>query len=605
MISRGFTIVFVALAVLAAVAVAIASSASPLGHDNEETARRAAAIIDAGPAVSVADFFDSLLFSLHLREITRRGRRAPAAACDAAAAVASIDADEPLAAFRLEVRRLERANWLTAAGASFPHERDPLSPGAGGGADMIPVTSFAERKVAVFGLGGSGLVAANALLAGGADVVGWDDNSDRIAHAASGGIPTADLREIDWRRIAALVLAPGVPLTHPEPHWSVALARNAAVDVIGDIELFCRERRIHAPDAPFVAITGTNGKSTTTALIAHLCAAAGLDTQLGGNIGTAILSLAPPAPREAGRVHVIECSSFQIDLAQNLDPSVGVLINLAEDHLDRHGSMANYAAVKERLIAGIPASGTATVGVDDELCQAIADRSERAGRRTVRVSVRGRLADGIYVEAGRILEASGGTAREIARLDGIGALRGRHNAQNAACAAGAALALGLDPRAIQEGLRTFPGLAHRMEEVGRRGAVLFVNDSKATNADSAAQALACFDDIFWIAGGKPKTGGIASLAAFFPRMRKAYLIGAAAPEFAATLDGKVDHVVSGTLDHAVAAAARDAAACGRDAVVLLSPACASYDQFENFEKRGNAFRELVLKLAGVTPIRKA
>ena len=472
---------------------------------------------------------------------------------------------------------------------------------------MIPVTSFAQRRVAVFGLGGSGLVAASALLAGGADVVGWDDSPERIAHAASAGIPTADLHEIDWRRIAALVLAPGVPLTHPEPHWSVALARDAAIEVIGDIELFCRERRIHAPDAPFVAITGTNGKSTTTALIAHLCATAGFDAEIGGNIGTAILSLAPPeppAPHEARRVHVVECSSFQIDLAPSLDPSVGVLINLAEDHLDRHGSMANYAAVKERLIAGVPASGTAIVGVDDELCRAVADRSKQAGRRTVRVSVRGPLADGIYVEAGRIFVASGGPAREIASLDGIGSLRGRHNAQNAACAAGAALALGLEARAIQEGLRTFPGLAHRMEEVGRKDAVLFINDSKATNADSAAQALACFDDIFWIAGGKPKTGGIVSLAGFFPRIRKAYLIGAAASEFAATLDRKVNHVMSGTLDHAVAAAARDATACGRDSVVLLSPACASYDQFENFEKRGNAFRELVQKLHGVTLIRK-
>jgi UDP-N-acetylmuramoylalanine--D-glutamate ligase len=467
---------------------------------------------------------------------------------------------------------------------------------------MIPVTSFAGRKVAVFGLGGSGLVAASALLAGGADVVGWDDSSDRVEQAASAGVPTADLREADWRRIAALVLAPGVPLTHPVPHWSAALAHSAAVEVIGDIELFCRERRIHAPDAPFVAITGTNGKSTTTALIAHLCATAGRDTQLGGNIGTAILSLAPP---EESRVHVVECSSFQIDLAPGLDPSVGVLINLAEDHLDRHGTMKNYAAVKERLIAGVPLNGTAVVGVDDELCLAVADRAERAGRRVVRVSVRRPLADGIYVEADRLVAASGGASREVARLGGIGALRGRHNAQNAACATAAALALGLDPTAIQAGLRSFPGLAHRIEEVGRKGAVLFVNDSKATNADSTAQALACFDDIFWIAGGKPKTGGIASLETFFPRIRKAYLIGAAAQEFAATLDHKADHVVSTTLDAAVAAAARDADACGRDAVVLLSPACASYDQFENFERRGTAFRELVQKLPGVTPIGKA
>lgn len=467
---------------------------------------------------------------------------------------------------------------------------------------MIPVTTFAGRKVAVFGLGGSGLVAASALLAGGADVVGWDDSPERIAHAATAGIPVANLGEFDWGKIAALVLAPGVPFTHPVPHWSVGLARANAVEVIGDVELFCRERRAHAPNAPFVAVTGTNGKSTTAALIAHICAQAGFDVQLGGNIGTAILSLAPP---QVGRVHVIECSSFQIDLAPSIDPSIGILINLTEDHLDRHGTMGIYAAVKERLIAGVPENGTAIVGVDDNWSQAIADRAGRAGRRVVRVAVRHPLAYGIYVEGVRIVEATGGTAQEVAQLGNVGSLRGRHNAQNAACAVAAALALGVDRRAIQAGLWSFPGLAHRMEEVGRKERVLFINDSKATNADSAAQALACFDNIFWIAGGKPKTGGIESLSGYFPRIRKAYLIGAAAEEFAATLDGKVDHLTTGTLDRAVEEAARDAVASGLDhAVVLLSPACASFDQFENFEARGTAFRNLVQKLPGViTPAR--
>jgi UDP-N-acetylmuramoylalanine--D-glutamate ligase len=462
---------------------------------------------------------------------------------------------------------------------------------------VIPVTTFAGKKVAVFGLAGSGLATASALLAGGADVVGWDDSPDRIAHAATAGIPVANLGEFDWSKIAALVLAPGVPFTHPAPHWSVGLARANAVEVIGDVELFCRERRAHAPDAPFVAVTGTNGKSTTAALIAHICAQAGFDVQLGGNIGTPILSLAPP---QAGRVHVIECSSFQIDLAPSIDPSIGILINLTEDHLDRHGTMASYAAVKERLIAGIREDGTAIVGVDDNWCQAIADRAGRAGRRVVRVSVRHPLAYGIYMEGGRILEATGGTAQEVAQLGNIGSLRGRHNAQNAACAVAAALALGVDGRVIQAGLRSFPGLAHRMEEVGRKERVLFINDSKATNADSAAQALACFDNIFWIAGGKPKTGGIESLSGYFPRIRKAYLIGAAAEEFAATLDGKVDHITAGILDRAVEEAARDAVASGLDhPVVLLSPACASFDQFESFEARGTAFRNLVQKLPGV------
>src|SRR5262244_614899 len=227
---------------------------------------------------------------------------------------------------------------------------------------MIPVTSFAGKKVAVFGLGGSGLVSASALLAGGADVIGWDDGADAVAKATSAGIPTADLRQVDWSKISALVLAPGVPLTHPAPHWAAALARAAAVEVIGDIELFCRERRARAPNAPFVAITGTNGKSTTTALVAHLLRSAGREPEMGGNIGTAILSLAPP---DAARTHVIECSSYQIDLAPTLDPSVGILLNVTEDHLDRHGTLAHYAEVKERLVAGVQENGMAVIGVDD------------------------------------------------------------------------------------------------------------------------------------------------------------------------------------------------------------------------------------------------
>ena len=466
---------------------------------------------------------------------------------------------------------------------------------------MIPVTAFAGKKVAVFGLGGSGLVSASALLAGGADVVAFDDDVQSVAKANAAGIPTADLRQADWSKFAALVLAPGVPLTHPAPHWIVALAHKAGVAVIGDIELFCRERAKLAPDAPFVAITGTNGKSTTTALIAHLAASAGLDAQLGGNIGTAILSLQPP---RAGRVHVIECSSYQIDLAPSLDPSVGILINLSEDHLDRHGTMAHYAEVKERLVAGVPSNGTAIVGVDDDWCRAIADRLEQAGKRVVRISVRHELNNGIYVANGRVMRATPAGVTPIAELGGIGSLRGQHNAQNAACAAAAALALGLEPAAIQAGLRSFPGLAHRMEELGRRGAVLYVNDSKATNADSAAQALACFSDIFWIAGGKPKTGGIESLRGFFPRIRKAYLIGEAADEFAATLSLGVPHEIDGTLDKALAAATRDAeAATVPEPVVLLSPACASFDQYRNFEVRGDAFRELVRSLPGLTPIK--
>ena len=449
----------------------------------------------------------------------------------------------------------------------------------------------------MFGLGASGLASASALLAGGADVIAFDDDAASVAKASAGGVPTSDFRNADWSKLAALVLAPGVPLTHPSPHWVVQLARKAAVEVIGDIELFCRERRHHAPHAPFVAVTGTNGKSTTTALIAHLAASAGMDAQLGGNIGTAILSLEPPRP---GRVHVIECSSYQIDLAPSLDPSVGILINLTEDHLDRHGTMANYAAVKERLVAGVPHDGAAVIGVDDDWCQNIAARLAQTGKRVERISVRRKLNNGFYLDASRIMRANSAAVSPIAELGGIGSLRGLHNAQNAACATAAALTLGLHPPAIQAGLRSFPGLPHRMEEVGRRGAVLFVNDSKATNADSAAQALACFSDIFWIAGGRPKTGGIEGLRSFFPRIRKAYLIGEAADQFAATLADNVPHEIDGTLDQALAAAARDAAASSAaEPVVLLSPACASFDQYRNFEVRGDAFRALVQALPGL------
>jgi UDP-N-acetylmuramoylalanine--D-glutamate ligase len=466
---------------------------------------------------------------------------------------------------------------------------------------MIPVKSFAAKKVVLFGLGGSGLASAQALVEGGASVIAWDDSPASLAKAQQAGIATADLRSIDWADISALLLAPGVPLTHPAPHWSVVLAKSAGAEVIGDVELFCRERRRLAPNSPFVAITGTNGKSTTTALIHHLLKSAGRAAELGGNIGTAVLTLDPPS---MDRAHVVECSSYQIDLAPTLDPRVGILINVSEDHLDRHGTIEHYAAVKERLVAGVQAGGTAVIGVDDEWCAAAADRVEKSGKNVVRISVRKTLPDGIYAEGRDIIRASAGKAQKIATLEGIGSLRGIHNAQNTACAAAAALALGLTPEQIQAGLRSFPGLAHRMEQVGRKGAVLFVNDSKATNADSSAQALASFTDMFWIAGGKPKTGGITSLEKFFPRIRKAYLVGEAADEFAATLEGKVPYDKSGTIDRAVEAAARDAETSGlKEPVVLLSPACASFDQFRNFEVRGDHFRTLVRKLPGLKPIK--
>ena len=460
---------------------------------------------------------------------------------------------------------------------------------------MIPVATFAGKRVAVFGLGGSGRPTAAALVAGGARVSAWDDSAAAVEAAQAGGIPVEDLRLANWRDFVALVLSPGVPLTHPEPHWSVRKAEEARIEIIGDVELFCRERKRTVSGAPFVAVTGTNGKSTTTALIAHLLAEAGRDVQLGGNIGTAILSLDPP---RTGRYHVIECSSFQIDLAPGINPTIGVLLNITPDHLDRHGTLPRYAAIKERLVT---ASGTAVVAVDDDHSQAIADRLERTARRVIRVSARRPLAEGVYAAGGELFSASGGAARRIANLAGISSLRGSHNAQNAAAAVAAVRRLGLADEAIARGLLTFAGLKHRMEEVARRGRTIFVNDSKATNADAAGKALASFERIYWIAGGRAKEGGIASLAEFFPRIAKAYLIGEAAGEFAMTLEGRVSYELSGTLAAAISAAAADASVDpAREPVVLLSPACASYDQFLNFERRGDAFRTLVRSLEGVT-----
>ncbi|KWV46595.1 UDP-N-acetylmuramoylalanine--D-glutamate ligase [Rhizobium altiplani] len=460
---------------------------------------------------------------------------------------------------------------------------------------MIPVTTLSGKKVALFGLGGSGFATARALKMGGAEVTAWDDNPDSVTKAAAEGIHTADLRTIDWSAQSLFVLSPGVPLTHPKPHWTVDLARAAGVDVVGDVELFVRERRAHAPDCPFIAITGTNGKSTTTALIAHILKSSGRDTQLGGNIGTPVLTLDPP---KDGRFYVVECSSYQIDLAPTVNPSAGILLNLTPDHLDRHGTMQHYADIKERLVAG---SDIAVIGVDDSHCQMIADRIERAGGKVMRISRRHALPYGIYADGTKLIQASGGATKSIADLDGIQTLRGSHNAQNAAAAVAACLAVGVSEEEIRAGLASFPGLKHRMQPVGRRGNVVFVNDSKATNADAAAPALSSYDRIYWIAGGLPKAGGITSLTGFFPRIAKAYLIGEAAAEFAATLGETVPYEISGTLERAVAHAAADAE---RDEsgplAVMLSPACASFDQYKNFEVRGDAFVSHVAALDGIT-----
>lgn len=463
---------------------------------------------------------------------------------------------------------------------------------------MTPVTTFKDTTVALFGLGGSGLVTAEALIAGGADVAAWDDNAAAREAAEKRGIRVVDLKTAEWGAFAALVLAPGVPLTHPTPHWSVALAKAADVPIIGDIELFCRERAAVAPKSPFVAITGTNGKSTTTALIAHLLETAGRDVQLGGNIGTAILALAPPAD---DRIHVIEVSSFQIDLAPSLQPSIGVMMNLTPDHIDRHGTVENYADIKERMIAK---ADLAVIGIDDAFSVAMADRRHKADKGTIRISIKDALENGLYARGAEIIFARAGKRISVADLTGIGSLRGSHNAQNAATAVAVATSLGVSAERIRAGLASFGGLPHRMEEIGSVGKLLFINDSKATNADSTEKALSAFDrNVYWIIGGKAKEGGIEPLRPHFSRVAKAYLIGEAAAQFGETLGDDVRHVNARTLDMAVQMALDDAGT-GTEAVVLLSPACASYDQYKNYEQRGDHFRALVEALPGFASVRK-
>lgn len=472
---------------------------------------------------------------------------------------------------------------------------------------MIPVRGFEGKTVAVFGLARTGLAAARALAAGGAEVAVWDERAQGLAAAQAEGFEIVDLSAAEWSGFDALMLSPGVPLTHPEPHWTVRKAREAGVEILGDIELFARTVNL-APvhkRPRIIAITGTNGKSTTTALIGHLCSHAGRDTRIGGNIGVGVLDL---PDMHGGAVYVLELSSYQLDLTSSLKPDVSVLLNISPDHLERHGGMEGYVSAKRRILMNQDAGDTAVIGVDDPWGQRLCTEVKASNRRTiVPVSASKAIGRGVYALQGVLYDATGDRAVQVADLNRARSLPGRHNWQNAAAAYAAVRGLGAHASEIAEGLLSFPGLAHRMETVGHVRGVRFVNDSKATNSDAARQALSSYPRVYWIAGGRAKDGGIDSLVDLFPRIACAYLIGEAAPEFARTLEGRAAHVNCADLAAAVSRAFADARASGEGGVVLLSPACASFDQFADFEARGEAFREAVLDLAesqslkGATP----
>ncbi len=462
---------------------------------------------------------------------------------------------------------------------------------------MIDLTLFKDMRIAVLGLGRSGLAAARALAAGGATVAAWDDGDAARAAAGAAGVPIVDLAAADPAGIDILVLSPGIPRRHPAPHPVVRRLAGAGVRIASDIDLMALAR----PDVPLIGITGTNGKSTTTALIGHVLAEAGHPVAVGGNLGTPALALDLPGPDGWG---VLEVSSYQLETISLARWRIGVFLNISPDHLDRYAGMADYVAAKARLFAAPPASQTAVVGIDDDWSRRLYDRLATVpfGRRVVPISVEGAAPGGYSVRDGCLYDETAGPARAVGDLADAAALPGRHNWQNAAAAFAVARAAGVAEDAAFAAIRRFPGLAHRQQPVATLDGVRFVNDSKATNPDAAARALACWRPIFWIAGGRPKDASLDVLAPWLDRVAGTFLIGEAADAFARALDGRVTVAQSGTLDRAVtaafAAARAHARRTGEAPVVLLSPACASFDQFASFEARGDAFIRLVQGLAG-------
>lgn len=450
------------------------------------------------------------------------------------------------------------------------------------------MTPFAGIRVAVVGLGKAGLPAARRLRDWGAEVTCWDDGAAARAEAAALGLRVADPSDVFV--FDALLLSPGIPHILPKSHPAAIAARAAGKPILADVEFLFRAVRAAGSQARFVGITGTNGKSTTTALLAHLLARAGIPVQAGGNLGPAALDM--PILADDG-VYVLEMSSYMLERIDHLRFNVAAMLNLSPDHLDRHGDMGGYRAAKARIFAMQRAGDVAVLGQDDP---ATASLGAGLAARLVPVSGHAAQPGGVWAE-GHLLRDDAGIVADLATCP---TLPGAHNAQNAAAASAMALALGLDRATLAEGLRTYPGLPHRQELVGEMRGVRFINDSKATNADSTARALASYPRCVWIAGGMGKEGGIEPLAEYFSRIAEAFLIGRDAPEFAATLARHgVKHRIFGTLAEALPAAAQ-AALGGAADVVLLSPAAASWDQFTGFDARGDAFRDLVRNMTGAS-----
>jgi UDP-N-acetylmuramoylalanine--D-glutamate ligase len=449
---------------------------------------------------------------------------------------------------------------------------------------MIPVLAYAGERVVVMGLGKSGLTAAAALKKGGARVSVWDDNAaTRKAAVAEGWELLSEKTKLTG--VHTVVWSPGVPHTLPKPHTLAVQAREASIPLVCDVDLLLAAQT----DAAVVAITGTNGKSTTTALTGHLFKHTGRKCAVGGNLGIPALDLDVLG---ISGTYVLELSSYQLELVPHLTADTAVLLNVTPDHLDRHGGMEGYIAAKRRIFENQRLPRTAIIGIDDPVCAKIAKELQRAGRnKVVPISVSQPTPGGVYIDHGLLIDATDTRPSKIVDLRELPRLPGAHNWQNAAAACAVARSHGLTGMEIAAGLKSFSGLKHRQELVATVNGVTFVNDSKATNADATEKALSCYQNIYWIAGGQAKEGGIASLKPLFPRIRHAFLIGEAADDFADTLEGQVPFALYEDLESAVEEAGEMALREKRPgATVLLSPACASFDMFKNFEDRGDAFR---------------
>ncbi|VBB68879.1 UDP-N-acetylmuramoylalanine--D-glutamate ligase [invertebrate metagenome] len=455
---------------------------------------------------------------------------------------------------------------------------------------MIELSQYTGQTVAVMGFGQSGQATAQVLRSIEATVWIWDDDPVKRAEAMADGFRILDLTDVHWPDIACLVWSPGIPHTFPAPHPVAQRARAAGVVPVCDVELLMQSGLV----ARCVGITGTNGKSTTTSLITHILTSAGRSVETGGNLGPPVLAL--PQLGDEG-IYVIELSSYQLELIPSLTLDIAVLLNIASDHIIRHGGISGYITAKSSIFAGLKRGGTAVISVDDVNSAALHESLPGRGLRVVPISVE--KPKGVHVRDGFLWDHTNGGTTAVANLATAMALPGQHNQQNAAAAFATARVLGIKPSVIAAALQTFPGLAHRQELVAVIDGVRYVNDSKATNADAAEKAMTCYDTLYWIAGGQAKEGGITALAPFFSRVRHAFLIGEASPAFASTLEGHLPYTFCETLTTAVVYANR-MATLERipGAVVLLSPACASWDQFDDFEHRGSVFRRLVAALPG-------